>query len=358
MSAATVQPPVAAAPRLWFKLWDGLGTVLASSLAWLLLAAYLLPMVYMLATAIKDNAQLQSADAPIWPAQVVEFNYQGKDYPVYYVPTDDGMKHWALVERGRTDSEFVDPAHPENGLIHWEGSWRALKRVYRPHFTLAIFGELWGQADFLRLVGNTLAIALIAGTGVVCSSILVAYGFSRFPVPAGRFLFILLVATIMLPDKVTLIPTYIMYVRVLDWNGTWLPLIVPHFFGNAVMIFLLRQNFKSIPKEIEEAAILDGAGPLRVLTSMILPQAIPTIVTVVLLQFFYFWNETRVASLYLGIAPGLSPVAYWLRNYGGFFPNFNLLEASALMVMIVPVIVLLLSQPIFMRGVIVTGSEK
>jgi multiple sugar transport system permease protein len=344
--------------RLAIRLWDGLGTALASGLAWLLLAIYLLPMVYMFVTAVKDDAQLRSTDAPIWPAQVVTYMYEGKDYPVYYVPTDQGVQQWALVVKGRAASEFVDPAHPDNGLISWDGSWRALDRVYEPHLTLDNFAQLWDEEDFFKLVRNTLTIAAIAGAGVVCSSILVAYGFSRFPVPGGRFLFIVLIATIMLPEKVSLIPTYIMYVRVLPWNGTWLPLIVPHLFGNAIMIFLLRQNFKSIPKEIEEAAVLDGAGPLRILTSIILPQAVPVVVTVALLQFFFFWNETRVASLYLGIAPNLWPVAFWLRRYGGFFPTFNLLQASALMVMIVPVIVLLLSQRIFMRGVLVTGTEK
>jgi multiple sugar transport system permease protein len=85
---------------------------------------------------------------------------------------------------------------------------------------------------------------------------------------------------------------------------------------------------------------------------------VPTLVTVCLLQFFYCWNETRSAALYLGTAPHLSPVAFWLRQYGGFFPSPNLLQASALMVMVIPAIVLFLSQRIFMQGVVVTGTEK
>jgi len=124
------------------------------------------------------------------------------------------------------------------------------------------------------------------------------------------------------------------------------------------MIFLLRQNFKSISKDVEEAAILDGAGPLRLLISIILPQATPTVITVALLQFFYFWNETRQAALYLSIARDLSPVSFWLQTYSSFFPGFHLLQASALMVMIVPILVVLLTQRIFMQGVVVTDSEK
>ncbi|HET9589506.1 MAG TPA: ABC transporter permease subunit, partial [Anaerolineales bacterium] len=76
-------------------------------------------------------------------------------------------------------------------------------------------------------------------------------------------------------------------------------------FGSAILIFLLRQNFKSIPKDLDEAAMLDGAGPLRILISVILPQSVPVVTTVALLHFFYIWNETRLSSFYLGISPNL-----------------------------------------------------
>ena len=366
-AAPTVVPPVGAfertpapiKPKLPLLLWDGLGTFLANAILWIILAAYLLPMIYMFTTSIKEDAQLLSGTAPLWPAQTVKYTHEGKTVLVYAVPFEDGStRELALVTKRLKSAQFIDPANPEQGLIDWDGSWRTLRPVWRPFFSLQNFVDLWNQADFLKLVRNTGVLLALGGVGSVVTSVLVAYGFARFPVPGGRWLFILLIASIMLPEKVTLIPTYIMYVNVLDWSGTWLPLIVPHLFGNAVMIFLLRQNFKSIPKEVEEAAILDGAGPLRLLVSIMLPQAVPTLVTVALLQFFYFWNETRAASLYLGTAPDLYPAAFWLRRYGGFFPSTNLLQASALMVMIVPALVLFLSQRIFMQGVVITGAEK
>jgi multiple sugar transport system permease protein len=338
--------------------WDRFGTVLVNLLAWFLVIVYLLPMLYMVATAFKTPSQLSSTDAPPWPARRVTYDYQGEDYIVYHVPADAGMQEWALITPRREFSEFIDPAHPEQGLIHWEGSWRSLDAVYELHLTWENFVEFGRQASFMRAVGNSLTIAGVAGAGSLIASILVAYGFARFPVPAGRVLFILLIGSIMLPEKVTLIPTYFMYTRVLGWTGTWAPLIVPHLFGSAVMIFLLRQNFKSIPKEVEEAAVLDGAGPLRVLISIILPQAIPTIVTVALLQFFFFWNETRNAALYLASASNRHTVSFWLQNYGFLGTNFNQLQAVALLVMAVPVVGLFLAQRVFMRGVIVTGTEK
>jgi len=134
--------------------------------------------------------------------------------------------------------------------------------------------------------------------------------------------------------------------------------LLPFFFGNAVYIFLLRQNFKSIPKELEEAALIDGAGPLRTLFSVVLPQSWPVIITVTLLHFFYIWNETRQASLYLAIRRDLSPISFGIQNYQSLGPVQNQLQASALIVMAVPVIILLISQRYFMRGVLVTGIEK
>ena len=349
-------PPTRLGPL--YRLWDGLGTLLANALLWAILAAYLLPMVYMFVTSIKEDAQLQSAMAPLWPARTVKYEYEGETVLVYEVPFPEGTRNLALVKKGLKASQFIDPAQPEAGLIDWTGSWRTLRPAYAFHFSLQNFVTLWNQANFFELARNSGIILATAGVGSVVASVLVAYGFARFPVPGGRWLFLLLIASILLPEKVTLIPTYIMYWAVLDWSGTFLPLIVPHLFGSAVMIFLLRQNFKSIPKEIEEAAVLDGAGPLRILVSIMLPQAVPTLVTVCLLQFFYFWNETRSAALYLGTAPHLYPVAFWLRRYGGFFPSPNLLQASALMVMVIPALVLFLSQRIFMQGVVVTGAEK
>ena len=145
---------------------------------------------------------------------------------------------------------------------------------------------------------------------------------------------------------------------VLGWEGTWLPILVPFFFGNAVYIFLLRQNFKSIPKDLDEAAMIDGAGPLRILFQIILPQAWPTVITVSLLHFFYMWNETRQAALYLSTRRDLIPISFGIQNFQSLSPIQNQLQASAIILMIIPIIVLLISQRYFMRDVVVTGMEK
>jgi len=211
---------------------------------------------------------------------------------------------------------------------------------------------------FPQMVRNTVVAAVIAEVGVLISSTIVAYGFSRFPLPGGDLLFYVLIATILIPEKVTLIPTYFFFIRVLDWNGTWLPLLVPFFFGNAVYIFLLRQNFRSIPRDLDEAAMLDGAGPLRILFSVVLPQPWPVVITVAILHLFYMWNETRQAALYLGTRPDLVPLSFGIQNFQTLAPVQNVLQASALVVMIIPVLVLLISQRYFMRDMVVTGMER
>ncbi len=306
-----------------------------------------------------SSDQLGDRYAPPYPAEPVTVEYEGKEKRVYQVPLEEGIRELILVKPGTRSSEFLDPKDLDGPPITWEGSWRALPGVYRFHLTWQNFSELWEAIKFPLLIKNTLIMALISEIGVMISSIIVAYGFARFPLPGGDLLFYVMIATLLIPEKVTLIPTYFVFSkRVLGWEGSWLPILLPFFFGNAVYIFLLRQNFKSIPKEMEEAAMLDGAGPLRILFSVILPQSWPVITTTALLHFFYIWNETRQAALYLSTNRNLAPVSFGVQNFQSLFPTQNLLQASALIVMIVPVIVILISQRYFMQKLVVTGIEK
>ncbi|HRQ41976.1 MAG TPA: carbohydrate ABC transporter permease [Chloroflexota bacterium] len=354
------KPSKAIIPHTYVTLrrWELLGTALFNLLVFTLLIAYLFPILYIISTAFMESAQLRDRNAPPYPARQVRFEYEGRERMVYDVPFADGTRQLALVAPGRTSSEFIDPQNPEDGLIIWEGNWRILVGVYEFHWTWENFSLLFRSLRLPEMLRNTLLLAFITEIGVLLSSIVVAYGFARFPLPGGNFLFYLMIATILIPENVTLIPTYYIFARVLHWDGSWLPLIVPFFFGNAVYIFLLRQNFKSIPKELDEAAMLDGAGPIRTLFSVILPQSWPVVITVSLLHFFYMWNETRQAALYLSTRRDLIPVSFGIQNFQSLSPVINQLEASALLIMIVPVLVLLLSQRHFMRNLVITGAER
>ena len=347
-------------PRQYLTLqrWQRIGSLLFNLLAYTLLALYLLPMVFMAFTSLMETGQLRDPNAPIYPARQVTYDYEGKSRLVFNVPFGAATRQLALVKTGRTSSQFIDPANPGAGLVTWQGFWRQLKGVYQFHLSWENFTLLFKSLRLVNMAKNSLLMALISEIGVLISSIVVAYGFARFPLPGGDFLFYVLIATLLIPDKVTLIPTYYMYTQILDWMGTWYPLLLPFFFGSAVYIFLLRQNFKSIPRDLDEAAMLDGAGPLRILVSVILPQSWPVVLTVSLLHFFYIWNETRQASLYLGVRLDLAPVSFGVQNFQSLSPIQNTLQASALVIMLVPVLVLLLSQRFFMQDMIITGTER
>jgi multiple sugar transport system permease protein len=344
---------------LTLRLWEFTGTAMLTLIMWILLLVFLSPLTYMVATSFKSSDQLRDRYAPIWPANRLTYNYKGQTLQMYKVPTSDGVMHdWALLKGGLTSSQFIDPASPDAGVINWQGSWRSLGGVYQFHITLENYTGIWRAVDYARYLRNSLILVGLTEIGMLCSSIAVAYGFSRFRIPGGRFLFFLLIATIVIPDSITLVPSYFIFTRVLNWNGSFYPLVVPAFFSSAIYVFLLRQNFRSIPRDMDEAAMLDGAGPLRTLVSIIIPQAVPAIATVALLQFFNAWNEQRMSSLYLAIRPDLQTMAFTATAFPTIGFTSEALQTGAVLLMAIPLIVLFISQRFFMMDMVVTGIEK
>ncbi len=337
---------------------DALRSFTVTFITVVILAGFLSPMLKVVTTALKTQAQISQTGAPIWPAEPETYNYNGKEYDVYTVPTDSGTHSWALVQKGREESQFVDPSNPGAGLITWKGSWRTLDRswVWAPAW--GNFSEAWRLIDFPRLMFNTIAIAVLSLIGTLTSCILVAYGFARFRIPGKGFLFTLLISTIFLPSAVTLIPTYTVFVK-LGWVGTWLPLIVPAFFANAYDVFLLRQYFLTIPREMDEAAQIDGAGPFRILVSIILPQSWPVVIAVAIFHLVYAWNDYFGPLIYLSTRPDLQPIAVGLARFNSLhYTNSSLTQAGTLMTMVIPIVFFLFTQRFFMQGVVITGVDK
>ena len=313
----------------------------------------------MAVTSLRSHDELSDRSAPLFPAARQTYVYQGTTYQLYRVPTPDGVIHeWALVKPSRLSSQFIDPAHPEQGLITWQGYYRSLGGVFHFRIYWDNYINIWNAVPYFNLLKNSMIIVVLSEIGILLSSIAVAYGFSRFRIPGGKFLFFLLIATIVIPDSITLVPSYVIFTRILPWNGTYYPLIVPAFFGSAIYIFLLRQNFRSIPRDLDEAAMLDGAGPLRTLISIIIPQAVPAIVTVALLHFFNTWNELRMASLYLSIRPDLQTMAFSAQAFPSYGFTPEVLQTGAVMLIAIPLVILFLSQRFFMQDMVVTGIEK
>lgn len=322
------------------------------------LAAFLSPLLRSALVSLKTTDQIAQTDAPFLPSVPQTFSFQGKDRDVYLVPLPEGVKALALVKPGRQQSDFVDPANPGAGTISWEGSWRTLSRAWVLAPAVQNYVDVWNLIDFPRLLFNTIAISVIGMIGVVVSCTLVAYGFARFRFPGRALLFTILIATIFLPAAVTVIPTYTMFAKI-GWVGTWLPLLVPTFFANAYDVFLIRQYMLTIPRDMDEAASIDGAGPLRTLVSVIIPQAWPVIVAVAIFHLVYSWNDFFNPLIYLSTKPELQPLAVGLQRFNGIhYRNPAYVQAGTLMTMVIPVILFLIFQRVFIRGVVVTGVEK
>jgi multiple sugar transport system permease protein len=323
------------------------------------LAAFLSPMLRTVSTAFKSTDQITTQDAPLWPADQGSFEYEGEVLDVFVVPLPDGTtKDLALLQPGRQESVFVDPAAPDAEPITWQGSWRALERTWEFAPKWENFGEVWEVIDFPRLMFNTIALAIIGTIGTLLSCVLVAYGFSRFRFPYRNFLFLVLLSTIFLPAAVTLIPTYTIFVQ-LGWVGTWLPLLVPAFFANAYDVFLLRQYFLTLPRELDDAAKIDGAGPFRILTSVILPQSWAVVIAVAVFHLVYTWNLYFEPLLYLSSKPDLQPIATGLAQFNSIYGSSpELVQAATLMTIVIPMIIFFMAQRAFMRGIVITGVEK
>lgn len=323
-----------------------------------ILAIFLSPLLRAALTSLKTPEQLSHLNAPLLPSSPRTFDWEEESYDVFLVPVDGAIRELALVNPGRTRSEFLDPAAPDAGLIAWDGSWRTLDRAWELDPTWSNYADVWDLIDYPRLLLNTTLIALIGMTGTVVSCTLVAYGFARFRFPGRGILFTLLIATIFLPAAVTLIPTYTIFVK-LGWVGTWLPLLVPTFFANAYDVFLLRQYFLTIPRDLDEAAAIDGAGPVRTLLSVVLPQAWPAVIAVAIFHIVYSWNDFFGPLIYLSTKPELQTLALGLAEFNTIhYRNPAYIQAGTLMTLVVPVVLFVIFQRVFIRGIVISGVEK
>ena len=323
----------------------------------IIVTALLSPLLYMVTTSFMQPSQIATPGAPIWPAKPSTGMFEGTEYPLYTVTIDGVTRELMLIEPGRESSIMADPADPTT-RIEWEGRWRTLEQSWEFSPLVENYTTVWNQLNFPRLLRNTFGIAFLSTIGAVISSILVAYGFARFRFPGRNVFFFILLGTIILPTQVTLLPQYVIFTW-LGWNGTWLPLIIPHFFANAFNVFLLRQYFMTIPRDLDEAAMIDGAGPFRILRTIIVPQSIPAITAVTLFHFFFACNDFFVPLLYLANKPELQPLSIGIQQYNALYASQpTLIQASAVLAMAVPVFIFFIAQRAFMRGVVVTGVEK
>jgi ABC-type glycerol-3-phosphate transport system permease component len=236
---------------------------------------------------------------------------------------------------------FIYPPKWIPDTIHWENYTEAL--------ALAPF-DLYLRNTLFVTIGN------ILGNLVSCT--LAAYGFARLRARGKNVLFLLVLATLMLPYWVTLIPQYVLF-SALEWNNSFAPLMIPAWFGWPFFIFLLRQFFMTIPKELEEAARLDGASTLGILWHIIVPLSKPALATVVVLAFIGNWNNFLGPLIYLRDSD-LHTLAIAVQRFRGSYGNlyYHYMMAVSVLVVIPVIVVFFLAQRYLIRGIVMTGMKS
>jgi ABC-type glycerol-3-phosphate transport system permease component len=219
------------------------------------------------------------------------------------------------------------------------------------------FKRAWTELPFPQFVANTLLVTVLSTFGQVFSASLVAYGFARFKWRGRNLLFYLMLSTMMLPSQVTMIPVFLLW-RQLGLIDTFVPLIAPAFFGGgAFTIFLLRQFFLSVPRELDEAAMLDGATPFGIWWRVLLPLSRPALVTVVLFSFLGHWDDFMGPLIYLNSMEKYT-VSIGLRMFQDMFgTQLELLMAASLIHILPTIVLFFVAQRYFVKGIALTGLK-
>ncbi|MDF2440972.1 MAG: multiple sugar transport system permease protein [Abditibacteriota bacterium] len=324
---------------------------------------FLIPFVWLISSSLKTDDE-QASFPPVWiptqqitsdtvknaegePAGLSWWTRNGKRIKVLEVAElPSGEVQVRPVDQPQTMEMLVATRDDLTKIRHVSPRWKNYSEAlaYLPPETN--YG--------LVFLGNTLFLTLMTVIGTVLSSSMVAYAFARLRWPGKKALFVVLLATMMIPGAVTMMPQFLIF-RSLGWIDTLKPLWVPAFFGSAFNIFLLRQFFMSIPTELEDAAKIDGCGAFGIYWRIMLPMVKPALAAISIMTVLGAWNNFQGPLIYLS-SPQKMPLAYALQLYQqqhGGEPGL-LMAASTLMVL--PIIILFFfTQRYFIEGVSLTG---
>ncbi len=286
-----------------------------------------------------------------------------------------GLRHLRSYLRRKSTSEFIKQLvmytilAMGTGFILIPFLWMISTSLKLPH-------EVWRPGTFLpetlhfenyiypfvilpftRFLRNSLIIVALNIIGLIVSCTIVGYGFARYQhVKGNRTLFVVLLATMMLPGQVTLIPQFILF-RNLGWFDTFYPLIVPAFFATPFYVFLLRQFFMGIPRELEEAAYIDGAGVTVIILRIIVPLAKPAIATVIIFEFLAKWNDFFGPLIYLDSMENYT-LALGLQFFESqYSTEYGPMMAIATLMMVPCIAIFFYASKYFIQGINLTSFK-
>ena len=328
---------------------------------------FLVPFIWMLVTSVKSDQDVFHTPPRWLPYDNVMVNVNGQSLPLYNVKTESGTRELALIKIVEGTGTFVDPQHPAQELQYeiQQGTTKIAEPIMHISFRWRNFTDAMERgsrpgvgASFWVYFKNSLIIAFFTVLGTLLSNTPVAYAFARINFPGRDILFIVVLATLMLPYQVTIIPLYLFFNDYLHWGNTFLPLLVPAFFANAWDVFLLRQFFRTIPEEMCDAARVDGASEWQIFTRIVLPLSVPVLATVTVFTFLYAWNDFTGPLLFLS-SPDKFTMALGLRDFQGQRTMvWNQLMAASAMFTIPIIIAFFFAQKTFIQGIKLTGSKE
>jgi multiple sugar transport system permease protein len=328
---------------------------------------FLIPFIWMLVTAFKSDQDVFHTPPRWLPYDNVTVNMNGQQLPLYNVKTENGVKQLALIKIVEGTGTFVDPQNPSQTIQYeiQQGATKIAEPIMHVSFRWSNFLDAMQRgsrpgvgASFWVYFKNSLTIAFFTIIGTLVSNTPVAYAFARINFPGRDILFIIVLATMMLPYQVTMIPLYLFFNDYLHWGNTFLPLLIPAFFANAWDVFLLRQFFRTIPEEMCDAARVDGASEWQIFTRIVLPLSVPVIATITVFTFLYAWNDFTAPLLFLS-SPDKFTMALGLRDFQSQRTMiWNQLMAASVVFTVPIVIAFFFAQKTFIQGIKLTGSKE
>ena len=328
---------------------------------------FAVPFLWMVLTAFKSDQDVFHTPPRWLPYDNVRVDVNGEKLPLYTVKTETGVRELAMVQIVEGVGTFVDPANPGQVLEYklQQGTERIAEPMMEISFRWQNFPDAMNRgsrpsvgASFWRYLRNSLIIAFFAIVGTLVSNTPVAYAFARLKFPGRDVLFVFVLATMMLPFQVTMIPIYLFFNDFLGWGDTFLPLIIPTFFANAYDVFLLRQFFRTIPEEMCDAARVDGASEFQIFTRIVLPLSVPVLATVTVFTFLWAWNDFTGPLLFLH-SPRNFTMALGLQDFRGQRTMvWNQMMAAATVFTVPIVIAFFFAQKTFIQGIKLTGSKE
>ncbi len=313
------------------------------------------PFVWMISTSLKEPGAVFTFPPEFIPRTQIMANYNNMEYGLFDI-TIGGQKEKVIkLKVFKDDAEVM--MYKDGKIIEEVQTVRAmdLKPYKKISFLWKNYADAWNAVPFGMFFFNSIFVAVCVTFGQVFTCSLAAYAFARLKFPFRDKLFLGYLATMMIPGTVTMIPVFIL-LKNLGWIDTYQALILPRMFS-AYGTFLLRQFFMSIPRDLEESAVIDGASKFKIYLNVIIPLSKPALATLTTFTFMWSWNDF-MWPLIVTNSMNMKTLPVGLASFQGLYTtNWTLLMAASVIVLIPVLLVYIFNQRFFVKGIVLSGLK-